>query len=194
MEQREQTTPLAAQKPTPQQFTREGIMEWLAQKSICGCIDTARLSDLLGTISQRMLRKMAYEGKLKPIDNASNFYVFKVEDVADWLMLYPRYMFKKEVDNTDMTMERVDELSKFIRNYVKNRYPAILKYLDMDDVVMEVLGSICRKRHTDVSDATLVFRALYTLYKKQSKRIDAIPVDPHVLEQAYSGDNDDDEN
>lgn len=176
-----------------QSFTREGIVDFLHQKSVCGCIDTTELSNVLGTISPRMLRKFAHEGKLKAIDNNSKFYVFKVEDVADWLLLYPKYLFKKEVDNSDLTVERVDQLSKYIRNFTRTRFPAILKYMDIEDVVMEVFSSICRKRHTNVSDSQLVFRAIYTLYKKVSKRVDTVTVDPLTIEQTYSGDENDDE-
>lgn len=175
-----------------QQFTREGIMAHLATKSICGVIDTSNLSDLLGTISPRMIRKMAAEGKLKPLDHGSNFYVFKVEDVADWLLQYPKYLFKKEVDNSDMTVSRVDKLSTYIRNYVNSKFPAILKYMDVEDVVMEVFMSICRKKHTNASDETLVFRAIYTLYKRLSKQIETISVDPHDLEKSFAGDDDED--
>ena len=169
-------------------FTKKSIIDFLNEKSICGCVNTTGLSESLGTISPRMLRNYVIAGKLQPIEKNTRFYVFKVEDVADWLLQYPQYLFKRTVDNSDMTNERINELSQYIRDFTKKRWPAILKYMDLEDVVMETMAIILRKRRTkDVSDSTMVFRALYTLYQKVSKRIDTVLVDPNTIEQTYEG-------
>lgn len=178
------------QEQKSQTFTRAGVIELLHQKSICGCINVNGLSEALGTISPRMIRMYAKKGELKSMPNCGAYYLFKVEDVADWLLMHPRYIVKKNIDNSDLTVERVEQLSAFIRNYTSKQWRGLLKYMEVDDIVMEVLQMVCRKNHSNVTDGTLVFRALATLYRKLTRRPSLVSIEPQKMEKMFSGDTD----
>ena len=177
------------------QLTREGIIEFLSEKSVCGCADARTLADALGTISQRMIRNFVAAGELKPLPQTQSYYIFEVNEVANWLMKYPRYLFKNPGSSNDMSAERFTALSNMIRDYCRQKFPAILKFMDIEDVVMEVVERISKRRHSnaDVSDSTLVFRAICSLYKREKNKVQTVTIAPHEIEKIYEG-NDDDEN
>lgn len=181
MEQTSTTVQENKSQEVPQTFTRDSIIKLLHTKSICGAIDSYRLSELLGTISQRMIRNHTKSGQLKPLDHRSHYYIYKVEDVADWLLKYPKYLFVAKNDNSDITKERFAELSNYIRIAVTNSWKGLLERMDMEDIISEVILIILRKKRTNVSDAMLVYRALSTIWNKEKKRIVTVPLDINKL-------------
>lgn len=175
-----------------QEFSKKGIIEFLHQKAICDCMDIHNLSNCLGTISPRMIRKHIASGSLKPIDNESTMYIFRCEDIADWLLRFPRYLFKREESKYNLSEDKYNELNNITRRMVKSHWAnSLLKVMDIDDICSAVICNILRKRYNGhVNDNTLVYRELIKLWDKESKRVDTICYDP----QSFNGTTNEGEN
>jgi hypothetical protein len=143
----------------------------LHSRSIVGVIDSYRLAALLGTVSQRMIRNFTKAGELKPIDNTATYYVYRVESVADWLLKFPQYLFKSRSE-TSLTMERINELSELTKNYVKKSWRGLLTKMEMEDIVSEVILRIMRMKRRNATDATLIYRSLYAIWKKTKREVE----------------------
>ena len=155
----------------PQTFTRESIVKLLHSKSIVGVIDSYRLSQLLGTISQRMIRNYTKDGQLKALDNTATYYVYRVEDVAAWLLKYPQYLFKTRTD-TSLTMDRINELTELTKNYVRKSWKVLLTKMEMEDIVSDVILRIMRMKRRNATDATLIYRSLYAIWQKAKREVE----------------------
>lgn len=163
-----------------QEFNKKGIIEFLQQKSVCDCMDIRTLSNHLGTISPRMIRKHTTDGNLKPINNNVTMYVYRCEDIADWLLLNPRYFFKREESQFEITDEKFKSLCDIIRRLVLSHWRnTLLKVMDMDDICSTVIYKILKKRYNGrVTDSVLIYRELVKLWEKESKRRDTTTYDP----------------
>lgn len=162
------------------EFSQKGIIEFLHQKAVCDCMDVRTLSETLGTISPRMIRKYTASGDLKPIYKDSTMYVYRCGDIADWLIKFPRYFFMREKSQIEMTDEKYKELNAIIRRQVFSHWrETLLKQMDIDDICSEVICNILRKRYNGrVTDNVLVSRELSKLWGRISKRIDTVTYDP----------------
>ena len=81
-----------------------------------------------------------------------------------------------------MTQERIESLSAFVRNYVRKDWMTLLKFMDMEDIVQEVLLMFMRwRRGEGVSDATVVYRALSKIWRKNRKRMGEVVTDTSEL-------------
>lgn len=169
-------------------FTLDGIMSYLSERSVCGVMDADTLSKALdGRLSRQMICRFTRLGELVAISYPASKYIYRTEDVARFLKSHPRYLFSTERgDNSDMTDERVMELTSFIRNYVRKEWSPLLKVLDMDDIVQETLMMMLRwRRRNGVSDATVVFRALSKIWRKNRKRMSEIVADGSEIEKEF---------
>lgn len=163
-----------------QEFSKKGIIEFLQQKSVCDCMDVRTLSKHLGTISPRMIRQHTAAGKLKPINNDVTMYVYRCEDIADWLLMHPQYFFKREQAQFNMSAEKFNELREITTKLVNSHWRnTLLRVMCIEDICSAVVYQILKKRYTGrVTDSVLVYRELVKLWNKESKRVDATTYDP----------------
>ena len=98
-------------------------------------------------------------------------------------MDHPKYLCQRpRQSNEDMTQERIESLSSFVRNYVRKEWRPLLNVMDMDDIVQEVLLMFMRWKRVDgVSDATVVYRALSKIWRKNRKRMGEVVTDTSEL-------------
>lgn len=162
----------------------ERIVKFLSESAVNGLMDSASISRALGgRISRAMVLSYTRRGDLVPVNRNDRMYVYTVNDVASFLMEHPRYLFQRpRQSNEDMTQERIESLSAFVRNYVRKDWMTLLKVMDMEDIVQEVLLMFMRWRRGDgVSDATVVYRALSKIWRKNRKRMGEVVTDTSEL-------------
>ena len=162
----------------------ERIVNFLSESAVNGLMDSASISKALGgRISRAMVLSYTRRGDLVPVNRNDRMYVYTVNDVASFLMEHPRYLFQRpRQSNEDMTQERIESLSAFVRNYVRKDWMTLLKFMDMEDIVQEVLLMFMRwKRGEGVSDATIVYRALSKIWRKNRKRMGEVVTDTSEL-------------
>ena len=162
----------------------ERIVNFLSESAVNGLMDSASISKALGgRISRAMVLSYTRRGDLVPVNRNDRMYVYTVNDVASFLMEHPRYLFQRpRQSNEDMTQERIESLSAFVRNYVRKDWMTLLKVMDMEDLVQEVLLMFMRwKRGEGVSDATIVYRALSKIWRKNRKRMGEVVTDTSEL-------------
>ena len=159
----------------------ERIEELLSSFAVNGLMDTASISRALGgRISRAMVLSYTRRGDLDPVNWNDRPYVYTV---ARFLMDHPKYLCQRlRQSNEDMTQERIESLSAFVRNYVRKDWMTLLKVMDMEDIVQEVLLMFMRWRRGDgVSDATVVYRALSKIWRKNRKRMGEVVTDTSEL-------------
>ena len=162
----------------------ERIEELLSSFAVNGLMDTASISVALGgRISRAMVLSYTRRGDLDPVNWNDRPYVYTVGEVARFLMDHQKYLCQRpRQSNEDMTQERIESLSAFVRNYVRKDWMTLLKFMDMDDIVQEVLLMFMRWRRGDgVSDATVVYRALSKIWRKNRKRMGEVVTDTSEL-------------
>ena len=162
----------------------ERIVKFLSESAVNGMMDSASISKALGgRISRAMVLSYTRRGDLVPVNRNDRMYVYTVNDVASFLMEHPRYLFRRpRQSNEDMTQERIESLSAFVRNYVRKDWMTLLKVMDMEDIVQEVLLMFMRWKRVDgVSDATVVYRALSKVWRKNRKRMGEVVTDTSEL-------------
>ena len=115
----------------------ERIVKFLSESAVNGLMDSASISRALGgRISRAMVLSYTRRGDLVPVNRNDRMYVYTVNDVASFLMEHPRYLFQRpRQSNEDMTQERIESLSAFVRNYVRKDWMTLLKVMDMEDIV-----------------------------------------------------------
>ena len=162
----------------------ERIEELLSSFAVNGLMDTASISGALGgRLSRAMVLSYTRRGDLDPVNWNDRPYVYTVGEVARFLMDHPKYLcHRPRQSNEDMTQDRIESLSAFVRNYVRKDWMTLLKVMDMDDIVQDVLLMFMRWKRVDgVSDATVVYRALSKIWRKNRKRMGEVVTDTSEL-------------
>jgi hypothetical protein len=111
----------------------KAIKEWLITQGAAGIMKLDAICDILG-ISKRVIQDAVRNGEIHPLEKST----FSLDEVANFLMVKPRYMAQKK---TKFTL--TEEIYPEIQNILKQKYPTLIKLWNDD---MEELVSIIAHR------------------------------------------------
>jgi len=147
---------------SPSDLNTTAITSWLKAIGLGDIVDSRMLAVKLHNVTERTIRNHAQNGRLKRAQAGS--YVFRLEDVADWLVRNPRYIAQSSEHWA------VDEHTRnSIRKIVLNDWKNMTKIYDLDDIVSEIVSCLLSKPKNTAYITTAINNSLRQVWRKLKK-------------------------